>query len=169
VHGVQIHLVPLLRDHGVSAQMAALMASAMGLATLFSRIAEGYLFDRVFAPRVAIVVFLGATAGIGLLQGADVIWLAWLCAVLIGIGAGAESSLLGYLASRYFGLRSFGELFGYVFASFMIGTAIGPYAVGLGYEAFGSYDATLWVCVAGLIFMCFLMSRLGPYPDNTSP
>jgi MFS family permease len=167
VHGVQIHLVPLLRDHGISAQLAALMASAMGFATLLARIGEGYLFDRFFAPRVAIVVFLGATAGIGLLQAADAIWLAWLCAILIGIGAGAESSLLGYLASRYFGLRSFGELFGYVFASFMVGTAIGPYAVGLGYEALGSYDAILWVSASVLLFMCILMSRLGPYPNRT--
>jgi MFS family permease len=166
VHGVQIHLVPLLRDHGISAQTAAVVASAMGFATLVARIGEGYLFDRFFAPKVAIVVFLGATAGIGLLQAADTIWLAWLGAILIGVGAGAESSLLGYLTSRYFGLRSFGELFGYVFASFMVGTAIGPYAVGLGYEALGSYDAVLWVCVFVLLFMCILMSRLGPFPNR---
>jgi MFS family permease len=168
VHGVQIHLVPLLRDHGFSAQMAAIVASTMGFATLVARIAEGYLFDRFFAPKVAIVVFLGATAGIALLQTADLVWLAWLGAILIGVGAGAESSLLGYLTSRYFGLRSFGELFGYVFASFMIGTAIGPYAIGLCYVAFGSYEVVLWVCVFILLFMCILMGRLGPFPGRAS-
>jgi len=50
---------------------------------------------------------------------------------LLGLGAGSESDVLGYLTGRYFGLKAFGQIYGLVFAGFMVGTAIGPYLFGL--------------------------------------
>ena len=97
-------------------------------------------------------------------QGNPVVALAFACAVLMGIGASSESDLLAYLTGRYFGLRAFGEVYGYIFAAFMIGTALGPYAVGLGYELMGSYREVLWASFGGTLMVCAIVSRLGPFP-----
>jgi MFS family permease len=165
IHGIQIHLVPLLRDAGIDARWAAAAAGMAAVTSACGRVVVGFLFDRFFAPRVAIVAFLCSATGFVLLDFSDSIPLAFACAVLIGIGASAESDLLAYLTGRYFGLASFGELYGYVFAAFMVGTAIGPYLVGVGYELAGSYGTTLWICFAGTLVVCLLLASLGPFPD----
>ena len=167
INGVHIHFIPLLRDHGISAQWAAAAAGFSGLATVVGRVGVGYFSDRFFAPRVGISVYLCAMAGVVLLQITDTVWLAFVCAVLLGIGGGAGSNLLGYLSSRYFGLLSFGELSGYMFSAFMIGTAVGPYAVGLAYELGGSYQSALWWSFVGVGFTCVLLASLGPFPNWT--
>ncbi len=164
IHGIQIHLVPLLRDAGISPRMAAGAAGAMALTGIVGRVVVGFLFDHYFAPRVAIAAFLCPALAFILLQGNPVVALAFACAVLMEIGASSESDLLAYLTGRYFGLRSFGEIYGYIFATFMIGTAIGPYAVGLGYELMGSYREVLWASFGGTLMICAVVSRLGPFP-----
>ena len=72
---------------------------------------------------------------------------AFLAAVLIGLSLGAEIDLLAYLATRYFGLRSFGSIYGLLFAAILAGTATGPVVFGLGYEITGSYVSILAFCV----------------------
>ena len=164
LHGVQIHLVPLLRDAGITPRFAAAMAGLMGLTSMFGRVLVGYLFDRIFAPRVAIVTFLCTGLGFVLLTVTESLPMAVICTVLMGIGASSESDLLAYLCSRYFGLASFGELYGYVYAALMLGTAIGPYAVGLSFELSGSYTTALWYCFGGSLLICWLLSRLEAFP-----
>ena len=50
--------------------------------------------------------------------------LAVLCAVLSGIVIGAEFDVLGFLIARYFGRRTFGTIYGAVFALFQIAGAV---------------------------------------------
>lgn len=57
LHGILVHIVPLMRDKGLDPDMAALVASAMGATVCFSRILSGYLIDHFFAPGVALVFF----------------------------------------------------------------------------------------------------------------
>ena len=71
-------------------------------------------------------------------------------AVLVGLGMGAEVDLIAYLQSRYFGLRAFGQIYGYLFAVFTVGTGLGPFLMGAAYDATGSYrvrvDRALCFC-----------------------
>ena len=43
---------------------------------------------------------------------------------------GAESDIIAYLLSRYFGLRAFGTAFGYSFGAFVLAGAIGTLLMG---------------------------------------
>jgi MFS family permease len=169
LHGVQIHLAPLLRDNGMSAQAAAGAISAMGIATVVARISVGYLFDRFFAPFVAFVAFLFPLAGMLLLGTSDLLWLGVVCAVFIGIGGGAESDFIAYLIGRYFGVKTFGEIYGYLFGVLMFGTAVGPYAIGLVRDVTGSYDAALWACLGGFLLICFMTTQFKPFPKWDAP
>lgn len=166
--GLLPHIVPLLKDRGLTATMAASAAGFMGLATFFGRILVGYLLDRFFAPYVAILFFSLAALGLGILIDADTIPLQLLAIFLIGLGFGAESDLIGYLVGRYFGLKSFAQIYGYVLAGFLLGAGIGPYMLGLSFEHWGSYQYILAIGCGMSIFSCILFSLMSPYPTHES-
>ena len=127
IHGIQIHLAPLLSDSGLTAERAALGVSFM----------------------------FGASAPAGFI----------VAVALLGVGAGAESDLMGYLVSRYFGLKEFGAIFGWIFGSLMVGSAIGPFLLGVSYDATGSYSSALLWSVAGLLVTTVMLAVLPRFPQ----
>jgi hypothetical protein len=40
---------------------------------------------------------------------------------------GADADIIAHLTSRYFGLRAFGEIYGYAFATYVLAGALGPW------------------------------------------
>ena len=163
VHGCVVHLVPLLSDQGVSSNRVALATSFLGGALLIGRVGSGYLLDRFFAPRVAICLFGAAACGIALLRMGAASGLVLLAVFLIGLGMGAEVDIIAYLVSRYFGLRAFGEVYGYAFASYVLAGALGPWLMGLGFDRSGSYGPVLVGFLLATLLDVVLMTRLGPY------
>ena len=149
--GCFIHLVPLLTDRGVSAQSAAL-ATSVGLGgALLARAGTGYLLDRFFVVHVAAPFFCGSALGMLLLWSGAVGGWAFVAAVFVGLGQGAEFDILPYAISRYFGLRAFGEIYGYAFAAITLGGAVGPLVMGVSFDATGSYSLAL-ISFAGASF-----------------
>ena len=111
VHGAALHLSAILTDRGVTAQRAAMATSLVGAGALLGRVCSGYLLDRLFAPRVAIL-FYGATAlGMAILCAGNSGTIAFVASFLVGCGIGAEVETMGYMISRYFGLRAFGTAY----------------------------------------------------------
>jgi len=160
IHGVQLHIAPLLSDRGLSPQ-----ASAAGLSYLFAisaltRLLSGYLFDRAFAPRIGAACFAASTVGMLLLMAPVASATTMLGVALIGVGAGAESDLLGYLVSRYYGLRAFGQIYGWVFAGYLLGSALGPYLIGVAFDALNSYGRALAISAATLAIVTLLLLGL---------
>ena len=86
-------------------------------------------------------------------------------AFLFGLGVGAETDLLAYLVSRYFGLKHLGEIFGYLFAAFMVGTSMGPLALGYIFDNFGNYNLGIFAVTGMLLTAIFLCLKLGPFPS----
>jgi MFS family permease len=162
-HGYYIHLVPLLTDHGVSAQSAAMVMSLGAVGGMLGRVGGGYLLDRFFAPYVAVCFFCGSALGIFLLWSGAGGGLAFVAAFLGGLGVGAEFDIIAYMVSRYFGLRAFGEIYGYVFAAFTLGGVIGPPLMGIGFDSTGSYSPVLGGFVVTTLMAVGLMTQLGPY------
>src|SRR5882672_1580428 len=163
VHGCVVHLVPMLTDRGVSPHRAALTSSLLGGALLIGRVVTGYLLDRIFAPRVAMIFFSGAAAGIALLLSGAASCAPFLAALLIGLGMGAEADIIAYLTSRYFGLRAFGEIYGYAFAAYVLAGALGPWLMGLGFDHTGSYSPVLVGFLVATLGATLVMLKLGPY------
>jgi MFS family permease len=163
VHGCVIHLVPMLTDRGITPEKAALASSIVGVAVLFARVGSGYLMDRLYAPYVAAFFFGSVAIGIALLWtglgGASV----YAAALLVGLGLGAEVDVIAYLTSRYFGLHSFGEIYGYLFAVFALAGALGPVLMATGFDRTGSYRTPLMSFFFATVTGVLLMTRLGPY------
>lgn len=158
------HVVALLTDRGVSPQTATSALTMAGFALIGGRLLAGYLLDRMFAPYVAVAFFLSPLAGIALLYFTSSTMIASVATVLIGIGLGAEVDLIAFLISRYLGLRAFGQIYGYLFAVFMLANGIGPFVMGVSFDRSGSYSPVLIAFAAGLVVAAALVLRLGPYP-----
>jgi len=163
LNGCLIHLVPMLSDRGVSARNAALATSLLGGANLLGRIGTGFLLDRLLASYVAACFFFAAAIGVLLLWGRVTGGLIFLAPFLVGLGIGAEGDIMAYLVSRYFGLRAFGETYGYVLSVFTLGGMIGPLLMGIGFDATNSYDVVLVPFLLATLFGSGLMILLGPY------
>ena len=163
VHGCVVHLAPMLTDRGITPERAALASSLLGGALLIGRVGSGIRLDRFFAPRVAMFFFGGAALGMVLLWSGAAGVTAYLAAFLIGLGMGAEVDIIAYLTSRYFGLRAFGEIYGYAFASYALAGALGPWLMGLGFDRTGSYRTVLAGFLMATLLAAVAMLRLGPY------
>jgi MFS family permease len=138
------------------------------VALLIGRVFTGFFLDRFFGPYVAIILFSGVAVGIALLWSGAGSGLTLLAAFLVGLGMGAEADIIAYLTSRYFGLRSFGEIYGYLFATFTLAGALGPVLMGLGFDRLGSYRAPLLFFLAATLVATALLTRLGPYVYRTA-
>lgn len=169
LHGIQIHFVPLLLDAGISPGLVAgLFVSLLTVGAIVGRLGTGFLFDRFFAPHVAIVAFALPMVGLLLvLNGADT-WALFAGAVFFGIGLGSEADVLGYFTSRYFGLKAMGEIYGYIFGVFMAGSAAGPALYGIVQAKTGNYDAPLIASAAMLISVCVVCALLPRFRDTTA-
>jgi MFS family permease len=163
VQGCLVHTTAMLTDRGIPLQMAVLGSSLMGAAVLIGRVGTGYLLGRFFAPYLAAVFFGGAAVGIGLLSTGRATAVAFMGAFLVGLGMGAEVDIIAYLISRYFDLRSFGEIYGSAFGAFLLAGALGPLLMGLGFDLTGSYEAPLAALLTSTLVATVLMTRLGPY------
>jgi len=83
--------------------------------------------------------------------------------VLVGFGIGAEVDILAYLTSRYFGLHSYGAIFGWIWAVFGVSGGLGAYLMGLGFDKTGSYVVPLIGFFWAAVLATLLTLRLGPY------
>jgi MFS family permease len=164
LYGLLAHLVPMLTDRGMAGDAAAFAAALLGVTITIARVAIGYLIDRVFAPRVALACFLAAAIGLGVLAAGASGHAAYGAAVLIGLALGVEMDLLAYLTSRYFGLRSFGAIYGLLFAAMLIGVSLGPIGYGAVFEATGAYRSILAPCVALLVLAAAAAGALPRFP-----
>ena len=164
VNGVVAHLVALVMDHGVPAATAAPLLAAVGLATIAGRLVSGYLLDRTFAPYLAAAIFLVPLLGIALLlSGVTAPGLLDLVAICLGLGLGAEVDIIGFLVGRYFGLRHYGQVYGYIFAAFTVASGVGPFLMGYSYDQTGSYAPCLIAFGAALLAASVLIALLGAY------
>jgi hypothetical protein len=163
LHACFTQMAAIISDRGSAAQIGALVSSLLGGGVLIGRTGSGYLLDRFFAPYIAAMIFAAAAFGMGLLRIASSQELAFAAAFLIGLALGAEGDIMPYLTSRYFGLRSFGKIYGFIFAGFALAGALGAYAMGAAFDARGSYAFPLIICCIAALTGAALMIGLGPY------
>ena len=163
VHGAVLHMAAIFTDRGVSAERAAFATSLVGAAVMAGRLTSGYLLDRMFAPRVAMMFYGAGAVGIGILCAGNAGVPALVGAFLVGAGMGAEVEVMGYMISRYFGLLAFGKSFGHAFAAFMISGSVGVLLMGAGYDRFHSYTTPLAGLCGAMVLSVILLTRFGPY------
>lgn len=156
MNGAITHLSALLTDRGITPGDAALCTALLGGTSVLGRIGTGWLLDRFFGARVALVISLITAGGIFLLARANSFSAGATAAALIGVGAGGEAAITPYLLTRYFGLRAFSTLYGVTWTFYAVAGATGPVILGRAFDSTGSYVSLLSIlavalAVAGLV------------------
>ena len=164
LNGVLTQIVAILMDRGVALQAATGVLAASGIAALFGRILSGWCLDRFFGPYVAVAVFILPMIGSALFASGAGGAVPLAGALLCGCALGAEVDLMAFFISRYFGLRSYGKIFGTLFGFFAGATGVGPFLSGLSFDLYHSYVPAFALYDAGLVIACLLVLPLGPYP-----
>lgn len=164
--GLSIHITPFLSDSGLGPDGLASITALSGILAIIARLLAGFLFDRFFAPHVAIGNFVLPMAAAVLMSTVAGLPAAIVGAVLLALGQGAESDFIGYIIGRYFGLRHYGRIFGTIYGTFMLGIAVGPFLFGMAYDAWGDYRVPFMIAAVGLGALCILLGRLPRFTDE---
>jgi len=113
------------RDFSVADSVA--LAGLTGLAVLGGRLIGGILIDKFWAPGVAFVFLASPAIALYLLASPSVTPdSARIAILMIGFGAGVEYDFLAYLVTKYFGMRSYSAIYGFLYAFFALGAGFGP-------------------------------------------
>ena len=167
--GAHIHMPEIIKQHGLTSAQGAGIMGMIGIALLSGRIVTGWLLDRIWAPYVCLpILSIPALACYGLMGNSTPETMVWACAFLLGFAAGAESDLIAYLASRYFGMANYGRIYGMLYMPFGIFSAISPVLYGYIRDTTGSYDQMLMVASDLFVAGALLLLTLGRYPVLTA-
>ena len=164
--GAHVHLPGIVARHGVSPAGAANLLGVLGGAVVAGRLGAGVLLDRFWGPGVCFPLLLLPVAACWLLMGTTSSLAGLTLAVaLLGLATGAEGDLLAYLASRYFGLRSFGQIAGFLYVPLGLAHAASPLLYATSRDATGSYDMMLVAAMLLFTIGAALLLGMGAYPD----
>lgn len=136
---LSLHLVPKLTDIGFSlggAGVVVLTYTAMALPAQFT---AGYIADRLPKPPVIFALLILQSIAIMLLAVAENASMAYLFAVLYGIGFGGRIPLLTAIRGEYFGRQAFATIMGMSYLPTSVVMIGAPLFAGYMFDTTGSY------------------------------
>jgi sugar phosphate permease len=164
------HFIPHAVDHGFTPVAASSALAVMGVFNFIGTIASGWLTDR-FDPRRLLLVYYG-------FRGVSLLFLPFVhdtmsiaaFAILFGLDYIATVPPTVALVADRFGQQNVGVVYGWVFASHMIGAAIAAWVAGIVRENVGDYAAAFvaagWIAIiAGFAALAIRRKR----PDADVP
>jgi len=163
VGGITGHWAPIQVEQGVSLAVATGLLSAFGLIKVAAQFAGGVLLDNVQSPKMALVILTPVVLGVALFAFGSGLPALTTASVLFGLGEGAELGLVPYLISRYFGLRRFGEVLGYLSAAFILSSGLSNVLMGWFFDLTGNYRTGLTLATGAVALAAVAASALGPY------
>ncbi|QMW22502.1 MFS transporter [Sandaracinobacteroides saxicola] len=163
--GAHINMPEIVKMHGFAREQAVQVMQLVALSILLGRLVTGFLLDRFQSPIICMPILMLPAVSCLLLAGQTPDFaLVMVGAFLLGFAAGAESDLIAYLASRYFGLAHYGKIYGMLYMPFAFAAAISPAVYGRVRDVTGNYDAILYVAAGMFLVGGLLIAALGRYP-----
>lgn len=162
------NLEKLFTSKGFGIDDAVLLASLLGVAVVIGRVVGGYLIDRFWAPGVSFVLLcLPAISCYLLIQPELTYSMAATAIVILGFATGVEFDLIGFLVSKYFGMKYYSSIYGVIYSFFGFGAGFAPYIFSRFYTQTGSYDSILFYCIFAFILGAAPLLLLGKYRTFT--
>ena len=164
---VSSHFVPSMHDHGVTATTAASLLVIVGAFDIIGTVGSGWLTDR-FDPRILLAIYYGlrgvALIALPIILGPDIDPPLLLVMVLFGLDWVATVPPTVTLCREIWGPELGAIVFGWVFASHMVGAAIAAAVSGWIRVTAGDYAFAWWLAGAlalGAALMSMLITRPG--------
>ncbi|ASN53613.1 MFS transporter [Sinomonas sp. R1AF57] len=151
---MQTHFIPAAHDHGMPATTASGLLALIGVFDVIGTVASGWLTDRM-RPWLLLVAYYALRGAslltVNALLGPDVDPPLWIFIVFYGLDWVATVPPTVALCREHFGAAKSSVVFGWVFASHMVGAGVGAFLAGWGREMSGSY-LPAWMSAAVLCF-----------------
>lgn len=163
------HVVPVLTDHKIPLAVATAVMSTFALVCAGFQIIIGSLLDYLRTPRVVAPTFVAGIGGLALLQLSHDMPGLIAAGVLLGIGLGTAFGALPYFVSRYFGLRHYGSIVGFVYAIVVFAQGVTPFLMDRWFDHAKAYDGALVVVGACLALGALLIVLLPGFSKLTGP
>jgi MFS family permease len=161
------HFIPHAVDHGFTPVAASAALAVMGFFNFLGTIASGWLTDR-YDPRRLLLIYYS-------FRGVSLLFLPFIhdtmsigaFAILFGLDYIATVPPTVALVADRFGQHNVGIVYGWVFASHMVGAAIAAWVAGVVRDSVGDYAAAFvaagWIAIiAG--FAALAIRRTTPTP-----
>ncbi|MEL6686663.1 MAG: MFS transporter [Pseudomonadota bacterium] len=168
VSGIIANSKFILLDKGYTDNMAASLligAGVIGLSTMVGRLVGGYLVDRIWAPLVGFVFLSAPAIGCWILMGDYSVGFNVVALIMVGLAAGVEFDLMAYFVSRYFGMKSYGRIYGLIYAAFGLGSGTSPIIFNLIRGDSPDYSGVLLLASFGFLIGGTVLLALGKYRD----
>lgn len=169
---LMIHQVAYLVDHGVPALIAATVGGAVGLVSIAAKPGWGVFSDRAgreLAYSLACGCVVASIALLVLAGRFPASTLAFLYAVLVGLGYGVLSPVFPAVASDLFGGPGFSTIYGALYTVICLGLAAGPWMAGRIFDQTGSYAVALWIGLAMAVISPALLWIVAPRRPHPPP
>lgn len=152
------NLMSIMTELHFTRDFAALMLSGFAIAQILGRFLAGIVFDRFDSSRLAACWFALAALGMWMIARNPSELATGLGILLVGLALGSELQIAGYYTVRFFGIRSYGQIYGILLALFTIGSTVGPFLLGRFRDEMQSYGdglamASVATCLPILVFM----------------
>jgi MFS family permease len=160
--GTALDFPVILRQRGADAQTAASVMSVIGITMFLGRLSLGLMLDRWYSAYVTIAITVVSMLAFVLMMATSSMtttssYVALRTAAgLLGYGLGAEFAAAAYIASRAFGIRAFGGIYGLVMLASSIGTAVGPAAIGASLLA-GTHVMIIYACALAFLALAIVI------------
>ncbi len=151
--GIGFHQAAYFEDKGVAAAAAAFAVSAYALSGAVANALWGFLVEHISERAIgAFTVFVAALLCFFLLT-VDTIGGALVFAVLFGLAARGETSIIVMIQAQYYGRNSFGAISGFSTPFQQISLGLGPTIAAVIYDLSGaSYTAAF--ILFGVMYIC---------------
>jgi MFS family permease len=169
--GVGTHLVPYLTDIGIAPSIAVGAMSTYALTGALGNIVWGFLSEKISERWLASGVMLLMAAAILYLQSVRTMMGLFVFAVLFGLAARGEGTLINIILAQYYGRSSYGAISGFVFPFHMLGLGFGPLVSSYSFDLTGSYQAlfNVFIVISMIGALLLWLAKKPKPPAETLP
>ncbi|MGF7153427.1 MFS transporter [Novosphingobium gossypii] len=154
----------ILRSGDLSSGTIASLTPLIGLSAIIGRLVGGWLLDRFWAPAIgAILLSLPGLSYWTLFGGPIDPQAAALSIFLIGFALGIEYDFIAFIVARYFGMKHYGTIYGWLYIPFAIGAGFAAPVFGYDFDVHGTYALSLSCSAVALLVCAAALLLLGPY------
>ena len=170
IAGVLQHEAKFLEDVGIAEATAAFALGLTGGIGGVGKLTFGFLADKISPKLAALICFALQIVGVVLLLNIESGVTMWVFVVVFGFAMGGNVALQPLIIGEFFGLASFGTIFGSIVLAAAVGSALGPVLAGSMYDAFGSYSLVFTIFIIGYaVAITALILARRPKPKIQAP
>lgn len=143
IFAVRIHFIPLLISVGIQPGSAALASGAIGVMQVVGRMIFAPLERRFSSRTMASGVFLLLASALAILLLGSAPWLIALFVALFGMAIGTHTLTRPLIVADSYGAAFYGRISSSMVIALTLTGTSAPFAAGLAFDAFGSYNPML--------------------------